>query len=217
MQKNILLTSILLSMIVLAGCDSINNGLNATGEAIQDGLETAGDIASDAINGLEDAGEAAEDTLNETGQIIDEYISPNLQEYTVPEEIEHHTIDEAKVENSVHENPYSKAVLDETFMSKYINVEEFQILKTWVSEQIDLAKNKYDLSENEFKNMEAEVQKTYDVIANQDINIEEKKEQLYTMLNDIDEKVRLDFEEFKKIQTENSDTSNNKEEKIIPN
>ncbi len=139
---------------------------------------------------------AAISTVEDTTESIDDVVNDKLYKYTMPEEIDIHTIDEAKNNSNGEENVHKKAVLDDDFISNYIDIDQFAILKSWVINGITKSKNNFEITEAKFKDLKDDITATYDVLSNSSIDLDSKKQTLYAMLVTVLDKSDLDLSEF---------------------
>lgn len=135
-------------------------------------------------------------TVESRENTADDIINDKLDVYTMPEDIEVHVIDEAKNNSNNSDKIHEKAVLDDNFISKYIDVSQFNILKTWVLNGISKSKNSFDITEAKFEELKEDISATYKVLANSSINLESKRQTLYNMLQTVLDESDLDLSEF---------------------
>ncbi len=134
--------------------------------------------------------------VENTTDTIDSIVNDKLNKYTMPEEIDVHTINEAKNDRNSEENVHEKAVLDDDFISKYIDIDQFTILKSWVMNGITESKNNFEITEAKFKDLKDDITATYDVLSNSSIDLDSKKQTLYAMLETVLDESDLDLSEF---------------------
>lgn len=135
-------------------------------------------------------------TVESRENTADDIINDKLDIYTMPEDIEVHAIDEAKNNSKNNDKTHEKAILDDNFISKYIDVNQFNILKTWVLNGISKSKNNFDITEDKFEELKDDISTTYKVLANSSVDLESKKQMLYNMLQAVLDESDLDLSEF---------------------
>ena len=130
-----------------------------------------------------------------TEAAINNALNPGLPSDEVPEEIEVGTIEENKVDGDTGTSRHAQLTLDDEFLSRYIDIDQFGTLRSWVISEINDAKEEFLISEDEYFKLTEEIYDAGNTIMS-DMDVEAKKDALYGALTDADAAISLDMEEF---------------------
>lgn len=139
-----------------------------------------------------------------TAEKLASELEPANPSYEEVSAVSHQTYEDTHVEKEKKVLQNKTTELDDSFLRKYIDPDEFARLKNSVTAQLEQDKAKFRISESSYQSLLATVQQMAAEMET-DEEMEQKKEALYNGLTEILEQAEVDLSEFQNSTKEQSD------------